>query len=392
MPSPSASIAVIMKSAEQHNVAPSMSRSHRQEAWIGLGLVMASLLVTFLGAELAVRTFGSDDRRWEFGNFVTGPSVTEGRWRTMQPDKLLGYVPRPGYSGTDHGGRALLTFDEHGLRVHRRDAPPPAQETPPVLVVGNSYAMGEEVADDQTFPAHLQTILDRRVLNGGVLGYGIDQMVLRAAQLVPAFRPDLLVVSFIADDVRRTEMRVLWGVDVPYFDIVDGALQLRNVPVPPPVAAMEPLDPVRRVLGYSFLIDVVMRRVGMTSYWLKGQPGHFERAHDQGERVACLLMDRLWRLGQAHGARVLVVAQYTPHAWLRESTLLFEAQIIGKLLACARASGLETLDTHRGVEAAVRKGGIERYYINRHMNDAGNRLTADLIARKLTSQSAVKTD
>ena len=362
-------------------------RSRFREAWIRLGLTLASVVITFLGAELAVRTLGSDSRRWEFCNFVTYSSVTEGRWHTMRPDRLLGYVPNPGYSGTDHLGRALLTFDENGLRVHRRNEPPPANASPPVLVVGNSYAMGEEVADDETFPAHLEAILDRRVLNGGVLGYGIDQMVLRAEQLAASFRPDLLVVSFIAEDVRRVQKRILWGIDKPYFDVVDGALQLRNVPVPSPVATMKPLDPVRRLLGYSFLIDVVMRRVGLNAYWLRGQPAHFEQVHDEGERVACLLMDRLRQLGETHGMRVLVVAQYTPRAWwLRASTLRFETEITIDLLTCARTSGLETLDTRAAVEPAVRQRGVDRYYINRHMNDAGNRLTAELIARHLRKE------
>ena len=345
---------------------------------------MTSVVIALLGGELAARTFGTDPKRWQFHNFVSDPLLMEGRWRTMQPDELLGYVPRPSYSGTDHGGRALLTFDKNGLRVHRRKYPPPSQETPPVLVVGNSYAMGEQVADDETLPAHLQAILDRRVLNGGVLGYGIDQIVLRSEILVPAFRPDLLLVSFIADDVRRAQMRILWGIDKPYFDIIEGALRLRGVPIKPPVASTSlPLDPVRRVLGYSFLIDVVMRRLGMSFYWLRGQPRHAEAAHDQGARVACLLMDRLRQLGKTHGAGVLVVAQYTPTAWLRDSTLRFETQITAQLLACARKSGLDTLDTAAATEATVRTDGLERYYFDRHMNDAGNRLTADLIARRV---------
>jgi len=80
---------------------------------------------------------------------------------------------------------------------------------------------------------------------------------------------------------------------------------------------------------------------------------------------------------------VLLVAHYTPHAWLRESTLRFEAEIIDKVFACARSSGLPTLDTREAFERAVREGGLDRYYINLHMTDAGNQLTAELIANRL---------
>jgi hypothetical protein len=343
-------------------------------------------VVSVIALELAVRTFGTDQKLWEFRNFLRS-AHSEGQWRRMRPDPLLGYVPRPGYSGRDQAGGALLSFDENGLRVHRRAYPPPAKEAPPILVVGNSFAMGEEVSDDETFPAHLQAILDKRVLNGGVLGYGIHQMVLRADQLVPALRPDILLVSFVADDVRRAEMRVLWGIPVPYFDIVDGALQLRNVPVPPPVAAMEPLDPVRRVLGFSFLIHVVMRRLGLDDWWLRGGPMHAVRAHDQGARVSCLLMDRLRQLKEMHGLRVVVVAKYTPNAWRhRKPEFRFEREIIADLLACASRSGLETLDTGEAFEAAVQADGVDRYYIGKHMNDEGNRLAAKLSAKHLLGE------
>ena len=292
---------------------PLTRRMAWREAWIGLGLVLFSIAFGLVVAELTVRAFSSDAMRWEWRNFLTD----QGRWRMLQPDPQLGYVPRPGYSSSDHGlGRnVLVTFDEHGLRSHRRNDPQPTNIAPPILVVGDSYAMGEEVHDDETFPAHLQKILDQRVLNGGVLGYGIDQMVLRAEALVQGFRPRILVMSFIADDVRRVNWQMLWGINKPYFDIADGELVVRGVPVPPPIDAMKPIDAVRAVLGYSFLADVSMRRLGLEDYWLRG---YSEKAHDNDEKVSCLLIDRLRQFGRTHGADVLLVAQYTPHAWLHE--------------------------------------------------------------------------
>ena len=57
------------------------------------------------------------------------------------------------------------------------------------------------------------------MLNGGVSGYGFDQTVLRAEQLAPSYKPSAIVVSFIADDIRRTEMRRLWSADKPWFEL-----------------------------------------------------------------------------------------------------------------------------------------------------------------------------
>ena len=53
----------------------------------------------------------------------------------------------------------------------------------PILAVGDSFTFGDEVNDGQTWPAQLQLLTGRRVLNGGVSGYGFDQIVLRAEQL-----------------------------------------------------------------------------------------------------------------------------------------------------------------------------------------------------------------
>ncbi|TAJ90348.1 hypothetical protein [Reyranella sp.] len=357
--------------------------SRLREAGIGLGLVLASVMACLLAGELLVRIVSDDPKRWEWENFVTYPSLAEGRWNVMQPDSLLGYKPRAGYSGTNHGGKELLTFDMRGLRVHRRDSPPPAIETPPVLVLGNSYAMGEEVNDEETFPAHLQDMLDRRVLNGGVAGYGIDQVVLRAEALVPALKPGLLVVSFIGDNVRRAQERVLWGVEKPYFEVIEGGLELRNVPVP--LHVVQPIDAFRRIAGHSFLVDLTMDRLGLADYWLAGQPRLRVAAHEQGDRVSCLLMERLRQLSLAHGLTILIVAQYTPLAWMNETTRQFEVQTTAAVLQCAEKSGLLILDTAAAFETAVRADGLDAYYVGGHKDDAGNRLTAKLITDRLAS-------
>jgi hypothetical protein len=368
--------------------APSPA-SRWRDAWIGSVLVTTGLLACLLIAEVGVRALGTDDKRWQFRNFLDDPGITGGRWRILQPDPMLGYVPRPGYSGTDRSGRALLSFDERGLRLHGPVTRAPVGTAPPVLVVGDSYAMGEEVGDDETFPAYLQEILGRHVLNGGVQGYGIDQIVLRAERLVPALRPDTLVVSFIADDVRRATLRILWGIDKPYFDIVGGRLSLRNVPVPPPTASSRPLGPVRSILGYSFLADVAARRLNLESWWLEGRPMHAVVAHDRGARVSCLLMDRLRLLSEAYALRVLVVGEYTPDAWQSPSGQQFEARVIDNLLACAEKSGLDTLDTLHPVEAAVTTRGPAAYYVNWQKNAKGNHLVASLIANALQGGPAV---
>ncbi|MBX3501648.1 MAG: hypothetical protein KF889_19580 [Alphaproteobacteria bacterium] len=346
-------------------------------ALVNAAVLLASIVVGLVGCEIGVRLLSGGDRLWEFRNYVADQEQWYGRWRTMRPDPLLGYIPRDGYAGTDHGYSVHMTFGADGLRLHHQGRPPSTMQ-PPILVVGDSYAMGAEVADDESWAAYLEEALDRRVLTGGVPGYGIDQAVLRAETLIGKYRPDVLLVGLIADDVERARMRILWGLQKPYFEIEDGRLVLRNVPLAEPV--LDPrLDPLRRVLGYSYLMDVAMRRLGHVAYWRRGQPSHVEPAHDYGGKVACLLMDRLAALRDRHRVKVALVAQYSPQAWEAEHFRRNEVAVVQAIAACARARGIDTIDTYNAVAAAVRARGIAGSYTGIHMNPAGNRLTADLI-------------
>jgi lysophospholipase L1-like esterase len=127
-------------------------------------------------------------------------------------------------------------------------------------------------------------------------------------------------------------------------------------------------------------MDVAMRRLGYMSWWRRGQPSHIEPAHDDGDKVACLLMDRLAALRDRQGVKLVLVAQYSRQAWETEAFRRKEVAVVRAVADCAKARGIETIDTYAAVAEAVRARGIDGNYTGIHMNPAGNQLTAALIA------------
>ena len=282
-------------------------------------------------------------------------------------DDRLGYVPRAGFAAPG------VTIEHDGLRRTGEQV-----AGAPILAVGDSFTFGDEVHDGQTWPAQLQLLTGRRVLNGGVSGYGFDQIVLRAEQLAAAYKPAAIVVAFIADDIRRTEMRRLWSADKPYFVPKGDALALEGVPVPSRADPRATLSMWQWTLGYSYLFDFVLRRLDLLHDWF----GDHVRAQTPGtgERIACRLTARLATLQRTSGARVLLVAEYDPVVWDDPAFAAEQRRLTRGLLDCAATEGLATLDTF---EALAATGAPRKLYVTWHMNEPGNRLIAGLVAKAL---------
>jgi len=99
--------------------------------------------------------------------------------------------------------RFTYTTNERGYRSLRSYTPDPAKYT--VLAIGDSFTFGIDTNDAETWP-HLLEARDARlnVINLGVGGYGVDQMDVTLQETIGVYHPDLVIVAFIGDDLRRT--------------------------------------------------------------------------------------------------------------------------------------------------------------------------------------------
>ena len=281
-------------------------------------------------------------------------------------DSLLGYVPRAGFSGVATGG-VPVTIDTDGFRSN---GGPLASTDVPILAVGDSYTYGEDVGDTETWPAQLQRLTGGQVLNGGVSGYGFDQIVLRAEQLGEIHKPSVVIVSLIADDVRRTEMRRMWWHDKPWFAIEDDQLVLKGVPVPN--QTMLPLQvQLRMELG---LIELPLLLQHLLGYHTRIHPAGV------GPTIALLLTERLARWQAERHVRIVMMAQYDPRAWINSAFADEQRRVTHAILNCAAANGIATLDTFQRLAAEPRP---REFYGAAHMNARGNLMIASLLTATL---------
>jgi hypothetical protein len=290
--------------------------------------------------------------------------------------------PLLGWRLTDDLQSGGFNTGAHGLRMNEaRRRPPP---TGAILAVGDSFTAGSGVRDDETWPARLEQSLGIPTLNAASGAWGVDQMVLRAEQLMEELKPATIVVGILAQDSLRNAFRIYGGGHKPLFLVRGDSLELTNVPTPRVTSRPMRLGLSRRLLGHSYVVHWTMLRLGLVSWWAADRI-RYERVHDDrtAVRISCLLMDRLVAL-ERRGARVIVLMLYSapesegPAPWYGS-----------EVAACAAARGLATVDTYAPLHelAATDRRRFVELWLNEggqlgHMSPAGNRLVSDLLSQQ----------
>lgn len=100
-----------------------------------------------------------------------------------------------------------------------------------IMIFGDSTVVGRAVPQDQTIHAQLETLLKKagvsaEVINAGVQGYSTDQVYLRMQQLIPLYRPDVVIYGLCSNDFGGNVSREAYGLPKPVFTVKeDGELQ-----------------------------------------------------------------------------------------------------------------------------------------------------------------------
>lgn len=100
-----------------------------------------------------------------------------------------------------------------------------------LLFFGDSFVAGRGPPEER-LPQRLEPLLGLRVYNYGVAGYGVDQIFLRFRETHPRFARPAIGIGILTTDLDRSILSIRTG-QKPWFELRDGALELRGLPIDP---------------------------------------------------------------------------------------------------------------------------------------------------------------
>ncbi len=340
-----------------------------KEKLVNAALSVAIIIFSLLAIEVGLRAYHGE---WGYENFRF-PQPNKFGYHIYDPE--LGWVPK----SSNQWGTSITILKE-GVRSNGRGEVWDGTDDP-ILAVGDSYAFGDQVRDSETWPAQLEKLSGKRVINGGVDGYGVDQIFLRVRSLLSRYRFSTVIFSFIPDDIRRSQMSVVFATAKPYFDFKDGRLMLENVPVPPTFGPGKE-SALLTLMEHSRFVHTVMKRL-FPEWWLRGASEIQVQDQEKGITVVCALLHELEGLTKSRGSELIVLAQH----WEFEPPS--ESRTAERVLSCLSDPATRVLDLKPALSELKTKDPSRYHHLYNpflHMSAEGNQFVAREISPILTER------
>jgi len=266
-----------------------------------------------------------------------------------------------------------------GIRV-RTSARPSAQSSEALMAIalGDSFVFGNDVGADENFSALLDRHPRLQVLNMGVPGYGIDQSYLKYQHRGSAYAPDIVLFGIYVADYERSTV-AFTAFAKPLFVEREADIVLGNQPVPDPLSELQRIDSLLAGRWYlaEFLENLLQRidTAGKTRFF------------DGADRVVSHILQTLAG-SMGPGQRLIVI--HIPSGESFAGIDPVHQEMHRRLLALYEVLDIDHIDLFSAFAADTPAlEVVDRYYVRRpsgsvgHLNPAGHRRVAGLIAEKL---------
>lgn len=354
-------------------VAMKISRT-RGLLFVCIGLVFLVALEAGWRIRLGVPLLNVSDFRGEPVTILqTGGAVYDESLGWAQVPNFVGVPPYVGFNTLDFGIRKNSDRAE-------------ALDIGGVVAVGDSYTVGSQVYDQETWAAQLESMLNVRVLNAGVGGYGVDQIVLNAERLLPNLKPRVVIVGVHEEAILRTNYKS-YNVPKPYFIKENRQWVLKNQPVPQRGPAVP--EPFYRTVLSRFISAHYLFQRYFPDWWLTAHGLQFERAAAISGQSSCYALQRLHDKLSQDGILGLIVVQYTGFMYWRERP---RAAYTQEVIDCAKRIGYDIADEFDAMSAIAHESIalLKQHYVMTannttfgHLSPKGNTLIAAMISDRL---------
>jgi lysophospholipase L1-like esterase len=295
----------------------------------------------------------------------------------LAPDPITGFSPADGTFVIREPGwnNATITI-RHGVRVNTNFAPTSADGA--ILTVGDSFVFGDQVSDDETWPSILERRLNRRVVNGGVSGYGTAQALLRAKQLLTAKSYSLVILSILVNDDLGRDRKVRGFVFyTPAVIREDNGLRQTTIEESRKITSENFMCGHPWVPEIFFWSHIAKRFVSPFGY----DGRCTDIVHPKAATIRDILKFVVERFS-AFPVNKVILLQYPRNSF--EGTTNLEAIDQARMIrAEASRYGVPVIDTY----GAFKHKPLHETYIysdwGSHLSKRGNEIVADLIAHKV---------
>jgi lysophospholipase L1-like esterase len=323
---------------------------------------------------------------------------------TSQPNKFdinLGYKFKESYYHSSHPnfGNSLFTTYSDGTRsnlyededffIESNFEQPIFNKNRAIVVTGDSFVAGNQVANNHTWPAYLEKKLGYRVINGGVGGYSTLQAILHGEELIVDKKIKHLIVSLIPEDLVRAEHSIYQGVPRPYFKKMnnDGyVIEKKHIKKYENFTTEDKTYMDKILKNKSFLLMEIFKRTARNEdvFYYYG----LQKKEDlRFDKVGCLLVDYLNDFKRKSDIKIALLIEYPAYYFnshVGESKgQKYIKKYFNNFVNCVSESELLLIDLYEPMVKQLNKdeNKFNSLYISRagHMSPKGNNFVAKKI-------------